>query len=106
MNNMIIVDNQGLFIYINIGYPRSWHDVTILWHSNLYANWRNHFTYMNEYFEYLLGDLSYMGEKMWSIGRHELFLNTHLGTMKAYNKMHVKYRVKPELGGSKVSGKG
>jgi len=56
---------------------------------------------MDEYFEYLLGYPSYMGEKMfimWLIGQHELFLNTHLGTMKAYNKMHVGYRVKPEWG--------
>jgi hypothetical protein len=64
MNNMIIVDNQGLFIYINIGYPRSYYDVTILWHSNLYADWHNLFTHMDEYFEYLLGYPSYMGEKM------------------------------------------
>ncbi len=98
---MIIIDNQGLFIYINIGYPRSYHDVTILWHSNLYANWHNHFTHMDEYFEHLVGYPSYMGEKMfimWLIGQHELILNTDLGTMKAYNKMHVRYRVKPEWG--------
>jgi hypothetical protein len=59
-----IVDNQGLFNYINIGYPRSYHDVPILWHSNLYANCRNLFTHMDKYFEYLLGYPSYMGERM------------------------------------------
>ncbi len=59
-----LLTTKGLFIYINIGYPRSYHDVNILWHSNLYANWRNHFTHMDEYFEHLLGYPSYMGEKM------------------------------------------
>jgi hypothetical protein len=56
---------------------------------------------MEKYFEYLLGYPSYMGERMfimWLIGQHELFLNTHLVTMKAYNKMHVGYRVKPKWG--------
>jgi len=30
MNNTMVVDHQGLFIYSNFGYPSSYHDVTIL----------------------------------------------------------------------------
>jgi hypothetical protein len=32
------------------------------------------------------------------IGCHEWCLDTHLSTVKAYNKMHVRYRVKVEWG--------
>jgi hypothetical protein len=83
----------------------------MLWHSNLYANWHNHFTHMDEYFEYLLGDLSYMREIMFImqwIGQHELSLDTHPGTMKAYNQMHAEYKLSHNgtLGGSRASGEG
>ncbi len=30
MNNMVIVDHHGLFIYVDQGYPSSYHDVSIL----------------------------------------------------------------------------
>jgi hypothetical protein len=63
MNNTIIVDNQGLFIYIDIGYSRLYYDVTILQHFDIYANWHNHFAHIDEYFEYLFGDLGYMGKE-------------------------------------------
>jgi len=80
---------------------RSHHDVTILWHSDMYVNWYKHFAHTYEYFEYLLGDLGYMGEYMfimWQIGWCELSLNTHPNTMNAYNNMHVGYKVKVERG--------
>ncbi len=64
MNNAIIIDNQGFFICIEMGYSRSHHDVTILQHSNMYVNWYKHFAHTYEYFEYLFGDLGYMGEYM------------------------------------------
>ncbi len=64
MNNIVILTHHGLFIYINIGYPSSYHDVTILCHSNVYKNWHQYFTRGDDYFEYLLGDPSYMSEEM------------------------------------------
>jgi hypothetical protein len=64
MNNMIIIDNQGLFIYINVGYPRSYHDVTYCGIPifmpigiTILPTWMSTF-------EHLLGYPSYMGEKM------------------------------------------
>jgi hypothetical protein len=38
MNNIVIMDRHGLFIYIDIDDPDSYHDVTILRHSNVYKN--------------------------------------------------------------------
>jgi hypothetical protein len=53
MNNTII--------YIDGGYPSSFHDLNILQHLGVYKDWRNYFTHRYEYFECLLGDLGYMG---------------------------------------------
>ncbi len=38
MNNIIILNHRGLFIYIDIGYPNSYYDVSILRHSNVYKD--------------------------------------------------------------------
>jgi hypothetical protein len=40
MNNVVILDYRGLFIYIDGGYPSSFHDVSILRHLNVYKDWR------------------------------------------------------------------
>jgi hypothetical protein len=64
MNNMIILDHCGLFIYLDTRYLGSYQDVTILRQSNLYKNWQQFFKHRDDYFEYLLGDPGYMGEKM------------------------------------------
>jgi hypothetical protein len=64
MNNTITCDHQDLFIYLNINYPRSHHDVNILQHSNIYNYWHEHFTHGDDYFEYLLRDLGYVGKEM------------------------------------------
>jgi hypothetical protein len=56
---------------------------TILWH-----------TY--KYFEYLLGNSSYMGEEMfvmYHIGRHELMLGIDLYIIKMCNKMHASFKL-------------
>jgi hypothetical protein len=62
--------------------------------------------YINEYFEYLLRDPSYLGEHMFVmcwLGRHELTHGHDQNAINAYNKMHVGYKVKMEwgIGGSK-----
>ena len=61
MNNTIVVDHDGLIIYIDPAYPGSYHDVSILRESDLYKDWRQYFTRENveegnDYSEYLLGD--------------------------------------------------
>jgi hypothetical protein len=39
MITTIILDHHELFIYIEIGYFGSYHNVNILWWSNVYRNW-------------------------------------------------------------------
>jgi hypothetical protein len=75
MNSTVIVDHDGLFIYVDPGYPGSFHDVTILRQSELHTNWRDYFTHNNEHVEYLLGDPGYAGADMFvmrRIGVHEV----------------------------------
>jgi hypothetical protein len=61
MNNIMICDHQGLFMYIDTNYLGSYHDVNILRHSSIYNQWCTH---GDDYFEYFLKDLGYKGEKM------------------------------------------
>ena len=60
---------NGLFIYVDIGYPGKFHDVNILRSSELFKQWRNFFTHDDDYFEYLLGDPGYVDEDMFIIRR-------------------------------------
>jgi len=54
----------GLVHYINNGYLDFYHRMNILRHWNVYRDWCQYFTHMDDYFKYFLGDLSYMGEEM------------------------------------------
>ena len=45
MNNVVIVDHHGLFIYIDSTYLGSFHDVTCLHASELHDSWRKHFAH-------------------------------------------------------------
>ena len=66
MNNVVIVDHHGLFIYIDSTYLGSFHDVTCLYASELHGSWHEHFAHndMDQYFEYILGDSGYVGTDM------------------------------------------
>ena len=66
MNNVVIVDHYGLFIYIDSSYLGSFHDVSCLRASELHRTWREHFAHNNtdQYFEYVLGDARYVGTEM------------------------------------------
>jgi hypothetical protein len=89
MNNIVVVDHHGLFIYLDL---KSFHDINILRQLNMHTNWRQHFVHTNEYFEYLLGNPMYMGEDMFvmqCIGRHKLAFGINLAIIVAYNKMHA-----------------
>jgi hypothetical protein len=93
---MVIVDHCGLFIYLNVGYPSSFHNVTIMCESNLYK-----IVHIDEYFEYLPKDLGYLdGEMfvMFQLGKLKLAHGHDQNVINAYNKMHVGYRVKVEWG--------
>lgn len=56
MNSTILIDHHGLFIFVDPGYPGSFHDVTILKNSMVEAYWRQLFTHTDEYSEFVLGD--------------------------------------------------
>jgi DDE superfamily endonuclease len=64
MNRTVIVDHDSLSIYVDRGYPGSFHDVTIFRQSELYTNWKDYFTHNHEDIEYLLGDPGYAGADM------------------------------------------
>jgi hypothetical protein len=64
MNNTMVVDHCGLFIYLDVGHQGSFHVIIIQHQSNLYKSWCQFSVQTNEYFEYLVKDLSYLGEKM------------------------------------------
>ncbi len=101
MNNTIILDHTSLFIYMDIRYFSSCHDVIILKHSTLYKERHQYFIHEENYFELLLGDPNYMGEEMFimkRIERWELAPNSNLDAIQTYNKMHVEYRVQLKWG--------
>lgn len=90
LNNIIVVDHNGLFIHMDLGFPGSYHDVNILCSSYFHRNWRHDFVHTNAYFEYLFGDPRYIGEKqyiMCRIGTREIAANADLSIMLAYDKL-------------------
>lgn len=101
MNSTVVIDHDGLIIFVDPGYPGSFHDVTILRNSDLHANWRNYFTHTDETMEYLLGDPGYSGSDMFimrRVGVHEIPLGANAGAIHAYNAMHAGRRIKVEWG--------
>ncbi len=62
MNNTMVVNHHGLFIYLDLGYLGLFHDMNILWQLDIHMNWCQHFVHTNAYFEYLLGNLKYMAK--------------------------------------------
>jgi hypothetical protein len=70
MNNIMILDHHGLFIYINSGYAlKSYHDVSIVHHLAVYREWREYFIHWNDYFKYFLVDPRYLGEEIFIMRR-------------------------------------
>lgn len=37
MNNTVIVSHEGLFMHVDLGHPKSFHNITILKHSRFYC---------------------------------------------------------------------
>ena len=103
MNNTVVVDHNGLFIFIDPGYPGTFHDVTCLRRSSLYQDWRQFFEHRDDYFEYLLGDPGYVGEDMFimrRVGRREAvaFADGDMSVIDVFNAVHAGCRVKIEWG--------
>lgn len=102
MNNTILVDHDGLFIFVDGGYPGSFHDMTILKNSWVEMHWWDLFTNNNDYCEFVLGDQGYTRLKkyiMCGFSKVEMrCMDLPPGLAKTFNKMHVGYRVRVEWG--------
>jgi DDE superfamily endonuclease len=101
LNNTVVVDHNGLFIYVDTDYPGKFNDVNILQNANLYREWRDYFTHNDDYFEYVLGDPGYVGEEMFimrRVGQRELPEDAQMEAVDIYNRMHVGFRVRVEWG--------
>ncbi|KAL3700924.1 hypothetical protein R1sor_018946 [Riccia sorocarpa] len=108
VNNTVVVDHSGLFIFIDSGYPGKFHDVSILRESDLYKNWRDYFQHDDDYFEYLLGDPGYVGEEqfiMRRVGQREAYEGDDQSVINQFNKMHAGFRVRVEWGIGGLKGK-
>jgi hypothetical protein len=72
MNFTVVIDHDGLIIFVDPGYPGSFHDVTIPRNSVLHANWRNYLSRTDETIEYVLGDPGSSGSDMFIVMRVEV----------------------------------
>jgi hypothetical protein len=107
MNNTVMIDHDGLFIHLDVGYPGSFHDVNIRRNNIVYQQWRAHFHHEDNYFEFLLGDPGYLGEDhfiMRRIGLHEVEPGRSVSAVELFNKMHAGYKVKVEWGIGGIGG--
>jgi hypothetical protein len=101
INNIVIIVHHGLFILVESGFPASFHDINTLRHTEFHKTWRAHFTHDDNHFEYVLGNPAYQGGDMYimrHVGTRELHADADLSTVRAFNKMHVGYRVRVEWG--------
>jgi len=101
VNNTVVVDHDGLFIYVDPEYPGSFHDINCLRRSELYQNWRDHFHHDDDYFEYVLGDPGYAGEEMFIMHRIRPRVaqpDDSIEAIDAFNAVHAGLRVKVEWG--------
>ena len=103
MNNVVIVNHHGLFIYVDPSYPRSFHDVICVKALDMYGMWRHFFAHNDarQYFEYVLRDSGYVGMEMFIMLRiqgQEMGADIDQTTVDAWNKMHVRYWIQVEWG--------
>ena len=98
MNNVVIFNHNGLFIYVDPAYLGSFHDVSCLRAYDIYRVWCDYFTHddANQYFEYVLGHSGHVGTKMFILCRiqgQEMGAEVAQPMVDAWNKMHVGYRI-------------
>jgi hypothetical protein len=101
LNSVVVVDHDGLFIYVEAGYAGSYHDVRCLRLSDLYRNWRQYFKNddRDRVEEYLLGDPGYMGADMFIFRRIDnREADDANPVVRAFNKRHAAKRIQVEWG--------
>jgi hypothetical protein len=102
-NNVVIIDHDGLFIYIVAGFAGSFHDVRCLRNFHIHQNWRQYFANDNldVVQEYLLADPGYMGVEMYLLRRvdkREIQNAERNPVVRAFNQRHAARRVEVEWG--------
>ena len=98
VSTTLFVDHDGLFIYIDSGFPGSFHDITILRHWSLHANWRDYFEHEDDYFQYVLGYSRYIGEDMFLLRRDAARKIHQIESRDHFNCVHAGRRVRVEWG--------
>ena len=103
LNNIVVVDHDGLFIYIDPSLAGSFHDVRCLRNTDLGLNWTDYFEidYDSPYpVEYLLGDPGYLGMDHFILRRFDgrEMDDVNNPVVDAFNRFHSGFRVSVEWG--------
>ncbi|PXF40335.1 hypothetical protein BWQ96_09956 [Gracilariopsis chorda] len=103
-NTCVVVDHDGLFIYVSAGYVGSFHDARVLKETPLGSNWQQYFTFdLNSPspLEFVLGDPGYMEMDQFVPSRLDAIefsdVDAH-SVLQAFNKMHAGFCVAVEWG--------
>jgi hypothetical protein len=100
-NNVIVIDHDGLFIFVQVGFAGSFHDVRCFLLTDLFSYWRRYFQNENRDIveEDLLGDSGYMGADMFILRRVDnREADAANPVIRAFNKRHAVIRVQVEWG--------
>jgi hypothetical protein len=98
-NNIVVVDHDGLFIFVDPGHAGSYHDVNCLRNSDLHREWRERFSRpsLDEVGQHLLGDPGYVGVEMYvlrRIHRREMPTDPNAAAIaEAFNRKHAAERI-------------
>jgi hypothetical protein len=110
---VVVVDHDGLIIYVDAGFAGSFHDARCVSNSDLGKNWRDYFTgdeLLEQILEFLMGDPGYLGLEMFIMRRVDareivggVAANAEPGrvgdpVIDAFNARHAGFRVKVEWG--------
>jgi hypothetical protein len=103
MNLVVIVDHFGYIIYVDGGFPGSFHDSRCLRNSDINKNCRQYFTSadLDQVGEYVLGDPGYLGLDMYILRRvdfGEIAREEQTPIIEAFNRRHCNKRVKVDWG--------
>jgi hypothetical protein len=103
-NNVVIVDHDGLFIFVEPSFAGSFHDVRCLRHTEIATRWREFFSNDPDSVdpvEYLMGDPGYQDLDHFilrRIDRRELPNVDNGPILRAFNKRHAGDRIAVEWG--------
>lgn len=98
-NNLVIIEHDGMFLYVDAGFAGSFHDVRCLRKSHIHDHWREDLVNddLDQVLEYVLGDPGYKGEEMYiisTIDNREMLVDSSNPAVNAFNPRHAARRVK------------